>query len=142
MVWPFQFRTILCGGTGPRPSLPLCCVFLLLCRSYTQFPVMAFASFLHGLLVYRYTDHMKLCPQCKRDRHNKLKKVDTIVLKPTHLKDAGAAQSMDVKKCNRVNAFQTSWSAPLMVLTPGPVFQVQSGKEENYIKCRKLRGLY
>ena len=48
---------------------------------------------------------------------------------------------MDVKKCNRVNAFQTSWSAPLMVLTPGPVFQVQSGKEENYIKCRKLRGL-
>ena len=47
---------------------------------------------------------------------------------------------MDVKKCNRDNAFQTSWSAPLMVLTPGPVFQVQSGKEENYIKCRKLRG--
>ena len=27
-----------------------------------------------------------------------------------------------------------------MVLTLGPVFQVQSGKEENYIKCRKLRG--
>ena len=52
----------------------------------------------------------------------------------------GVSQSMDVKKCNRVNAFQTSWSAPLMVLTPGPVFQVQSGKEENYIKCRKLRG--
>ena len=67
--------------------------------------------------------------------------MNTIVLKSTHLEDAGASQSMDVKKCNRDNAFQTSRSAPLIVLTPGPVFQVQSEKEENYIKCRKLRGL-